>query len=571
MDGKLEKIRHSTSHILAYAVKLLYSKAKLGIGPAIEDGFYYDFGNVSFTPEDLKKIETKMDELIDQNLVFKKIDVTKQKAQKMLKDEPYKLDLLKELKGKITLYQCGNFYDLCKGPHVKSTKEIKAYKLLTIAGSYWRGDSKNPMLQRIYGTAFGSKEDLDAYLKNREEAEKRNHIRLGKELNLFSMHEEGPGFPFFHPRGMIIRNELINFWRQEHKKEGYIEISTPMILSRRLWEKSGHWDHYKDNMYFTKIDNQDYAVKPMNCPGSILIYNTGLHSYREFPLRMAELGLVHRHELSGVLNGLFRVRAFTQDDAHIYCMEEQIKDEVIRVINLADRMYKIFKLPYHLELSTRPKKSIGTAEMWKTAEDALKAALKDTGIKFKVNAGDGAFYGPKIDFHIEDSLGRTWQCATIQLDFAMPEKFDLTYEGKDGKKHRPVMIHRTILGSIERFIAILLEHYAGKLPLWLAPMQVRILTVTDRSVKYANEVKAELEANGVRVEIDDRPETIGKKVRDAQIRKVNYMVTVGDKEVDSRNLAIRTLDGKVTHDVKIYTFVNDLLSEIHEHASSSPK
>jgi threonyl-tRNA synthetase len=563
MDGKLEKIRHSTSHILAYAVKLLYPKAKLGIGPAIEDGFYYDFGNVSFTPDDLKKIEAKMDELIDQNLVFKRINVTPKKAKAMLKDEPYKLDLLKELKGKITIYQSGGFMDLCKGPHIKSTKEIKAYKLLTIAGSYWRGDSKNPMLQRIYGTAFTTKEDLDSYLKRREEAEKRNHIRLGKELNLFSMHDEAPGFPFFHPRGIIVRNELLNFWRAEHKKEGYVEVSTPIILSRKLWEQSGHWDHYRESMYFTKIDNHDYAVKPMNCPGGILIYNTGLHSYRDLPLRMAELGLVHRHELSGVLNGLFRVRAFTQDDAHIYCTEEQIKDEVIRVINLADRIYKIFNLPYHLELSTRPKKSIGTAEMWKAAEDALKSALKGFGAKYKVNAGDGAFYGPKIDFHVEDSLGRTWQCATIQLDFAMPEKFDLTYEGKDGKKHRPVMIHRTILGSVERFIAILLEHYAGKLPLWLAPMQVRILTVTDRSIKYANEVKAELEANNIRVEIDDRPETIGKKVRDAQVRKVNYMVTVGDKEVDSRTLAIRTLDGKVTHDVKIYTFVNDMLNEIH--------
>ncbi len=563
MDKKLEKIRHSTSHILAYAVKTLYSKAKLGIGPAIEEGFYYDFGNTTFTSEDLKKIENKMDEFIDQNLTFKKIDITRKKAQVMLKDEPYKLDLLKELKGKITFYQCGNFLDLCKGPHVNSTKEIKAYKLLNIAGSYWKGDSKNPMLQRIYGTAFSSKEDLDNYLKNKEEAEKRNHIKLGKELNLFSIHEEGPGFPFFHPRGMIVRNELLNFWRTEHKKEGYVEVSTPIILSRSLWEKSGHWDHYKENMYFTKIDNHDYAIKPMNCPGGILIYNTGLHSYRDLPLRMAELGLVHRHELSGVLNGLFRVRAFTQDDAHIYCTEAQIKEEVVKIINLADRIYKVFNLPYHLELSTRPKKSMGTPEMWKTAEDGLKEALKHVGVKYKINAGDGAFYGPKIDFHVEDSLGRTWQCATIQLDFAMPEKFDLTYEGSDGKKHRPVVIHRTIFGSVERFIAILLEHYAGKLPLWLSPMQARLLTVTDRSVAYAKEVKAELEANGIRVEIDDRPETIAKKVRDAQIRKVNYIVTIGDKEADSRTLAIRTLDGKVTHDVKIYTFVNDLLNEIH--------
>ncbi len=567
MDKKLEKIRHSASHVLAYAVKLLYPKAKLGIGPAIEDGFYYDFGNINLTTDDLKKVESKMDDLIDQNLVFKKFEVTRKKAQALLKDEPFKLDLLKDLKGKITFYQSGDFVDLCKGPHVKFTKEIKAYKLLSIAGSYWRGDSKKPMLQRIYGTAFASKDDLDAFLKQREEAEKRNHVRLGKDLNLFSMHEEGPGFPFFHPRGMIVRNELINFWRTEHKKEGYVEITTPIVLSKKLWERSGHWDHYKDNMYFTKIDNQDYAIKPMNCPGGILVYNTGLHSYREFPLRLAELGLVHRHELSGVLNGLFRVRAFTQDDAHIYCTEDQVKDEVIRIIKFADRFYKVFNLPYHLELSTRPKKSIGTAEMWKSAEEALRAALKDMGVKYKTNPGDGAFYGPKIDFHVQDSMGRTWQCATIQLDFAMPEKFDLTYEGRDGKKHRPVMVHRTILGSIERFIAILLEHYAGKLPLWLSPMHVRILTVTDRTVPYAKEVKAELESNAIRVEIDDRPETIPKKVRDAQIRKVNYIVTVGDKEVDSRTLAIRTLDGKVTHDVKIYTFVNDLLNEIHNRIS----
>lgn len=567
MDGKLERIRHSTSHILAYAVKLLYSKAKFGIGPAIEDGFYYDFGGISLTPDDLKKIETKMDDLIDQDLKFRKVEVTKKKAQAMLKDQPFKLDLLKELKGKITFYQCGDFFDLCKGPHVKSSKEIKAFKLLSIAGSYWRGDSKNPMLQRIYGTAFASKEDLNSYLKNREEAEKRNHVRIGKELNLFSMHDEGPGFPFFHPRGMTLRNELISFWRSEHKKEGYVEISTPLILSRKLWEKSGHWDHYKESMYFTKIDNHDYAVKPMNCPGGILVYKTGLHSYREFPLKLAELGLVHRHELSGVLNGLFRVRSFTQDDAHIFCTEEQLKAEIVSIINLVDRVYKVFNFPYAIELSTRPKKSIGSNEMWKSAEDALKSALKDLNIKYKVNPGDGAFYGPKIDFHIQDSLGRSWQCATIQVDFAMPEKFDLSYEGKDGKKHRPVMIHRTVLGSIERFIAILLEHYAGKLPLWLSPMQVRLLTVTDRAVPYAKEVKAELEANNVRAEIDDRPDTIAKKVRDAQVRKINYMVTVGDKEVDSRTLAVRTLDGKVNHDVKIYSFVNDLLNEIHNRVS----
>jgi threonyl-tRNA synthetase len=435
--------------------------------------------------------------------------------------------------------------------------------LLKIAGAYWKGDSKNPMLTRIYGTAFENKNELNAYLKQLEEAERRDHRRLGKELDLFSFHNEGPGFVFIHQKGMIIRNEMIKYWKEEHKKEGYEEVITPIILNKELWERSGHWDHYKDNMYFTKIDNKDYAIKPMNCPGGILIYKEHLHSYKEFPLKVAELGLVHRHELSGVLAGLFRVRSFTQDDAHIYCLPEQVESEVIKVINLVIRIYRTFGFKdYHIELSTRPKKFIGTVDMWDKAEKTLKGALNKKKIKYKINPGDGAFYGPKIDFHIKDSLGRTWQCATIQLDFAMPERFDLTYEGKDGKKHRPIMIHRTVYGSLERFIGVLLEHYAGKLPLWLNPVQVILMTVSDKNKKFAKEVKGKLEQNDIRVELDSRVESISKKVRDAQTIKINYMITIGDKEQKTKTLAIRTRDGKVKFGVKVDKFVKDLLEEI---------
>ena len=538
-----EKLRHSTAHILAYAIKLLYPKVKLGIGPSIENGFYYDFDNLKIAPSDLNKIEDKMKELIQKNLEFKKIKVTKEKVKQILKDEPYKLDLLKEIKDPI-FYKCGDFTDLCAGPHITSTKEIKAFKLTKIAGAYWKGDSKNKMLTRIYGVAFKTEKELKDYLFLLEEAEKRNHIKLGKQLDLFSFHQEAPGFPFWHPKGLTIWNELMKYWREEHKKD-YVEIRTPMILNKVLWEQSGHWDHYKENMYFTKIDNQDFAVKPMNCPGGILIYKEHLHSYKELPLRMAEVGLVHRHELSGVLNGLFRVRAFFQDDAHIYCTEEQIKNEVIKIIQLVQKIYKTFNLEYHIELSTKPSKAIGTKSMWDTAEKALKQALEEIKISYKINPGDGAFYGPKIDFHIKDSLNRTWQCATIQLDFAMPSRFDLTYEGKDGKKHTPVMLHRTVYGGIERFIGILIEHFGGKFPLWLAPVQVAILPVSDKHIKYSNEVKEKFEENGIRTVIDERQETISKKVHDVQLQKIPIVIVIGDREIQNKNLTIRTLDGKL--------------------------
>jgi threonyl-tRNA synthetase len=563
MDKQLEKIRHSSAHLLAFAVKKLYPKAKLAIGPAIEDGFYYDFDNLDISEKDLKKIEKEIKKLIKQNLKFSKKNATKAEAKKLLKGEKYKLELLKDL-SKPSFYTVGDFQDLCKGPHVKSTKEIAALKLTKIAGAYWKGESKNKMLTRIYGTAFESKEKLVNYLEFLKQAELRNHIKLGKELDLFSIQKEGPGFPFFHPKGMIVWNELLKYWREEHTKEDYLEVSTPMMLNKELWEKSGHWENYKENMYFTKIDNQDYAIKPMNCPGGILIYRNDLHSYRELPLKVAELGLVHRHELSGVLNGLFRVRMFTQDDAHIYCTEAQVKDEIVKIIKLTDKIYKTFGLEYNMELSTKPKKAIGTDKMWKTAEAALKSALKKVKAKYELNPGDGAFYGPKIDFHIKDSLGRTWQCGTIQLDFALPERFDLTYEGQDNKKHRPAMIHRTIYGGIERFYGILIEHYTGKFPLWLAPTQVRILTVSDKNKTFANKVQKELIKNNIRVEVDDKSESIGKKVRNAQISKIPQIITIGDKEQTSKTLAVRTLDGKIKFKVKIPSFIKDLTTKIEK-------
>lgn len=570
MDSDLEKLRHSCSHILAQAVKKLFPEAQLGIGPAIEDGFYYDFDNVDFKEEDLPKIEKEMHRIIKENHKFEETEVTKKKAEEMLKEEPYKMELLQELTGKITFYKNGSFTDLCKGPHIKSTGEIKAFKLTRIAGAYWKGDNNRPMLQRIYGIAFKTEKELKDYLTLLEEAEKRNHVRLGKELGLFSMHEEGPGFPFFHPKGMIIWQELMKYWKEEHNREGYQEIKTPIILNRRLWEQSGHWDHYKENMYFTKIEDKDFAVKPMNCPGGILVYKSGLHSYRELPLRLAEVGLVHRHELSGVLNGLFRVRCFHQDDAHIYCMEEQIKEEVIKIMNLIDRMYKTFKLEYHMELSTKPENHTGSDDMWATAESNLKEALKEVKADYKLNPGDGAFYGPKIDFHIKDSLGRTWQCATIQLDFSMPELFELTYEGEDGKKHRPVMLHRVVYGAIERFLAILIEHYAGKFPTWLSPVQVVLMTVTDRNEKFAKEVFALMNQEGIRVELDDRSESIGKKVRDNQVRKIPLMLVLGDKESENNTVAVRTLDGKTTFGVKLNEFIEKVKENIQGRSATTP-
>lgn len=535
---------HSSSHILAQAVKRLFPDTKLGIGPAIQDGFYYDFDSEhTFTPDDLQVIEKEMMKIVQESLPFQREELSREEAIRLFeeKGEIYKLELINDLSedAKISIYRQGDFVDLCAGPHIPNTGKVKAIKLLNLAGAYWRGSEKNKMLQRIYGTSFPKKAMLDDYLFRLEEAKRRDHRKLGAELELFTILDDGPGFPFFLPKGMIIRNELENFWREEHIKWGYQEIKTPMILNRSLWEQSGHWDHYKDNMYFTKIDEQDYAVKPMNCPGSILVYKTKMHSYRELPIRYGELGLVHRHEMSGVLHGLMRVRCFTQDDAHIFMLPSQIKDEIKAVFDLIDSFYRLFGFEYHVELSTRPEKSMGSLEDWEHATDALQQALIEKGVPFKVNEGDGAFYGPKIDFHLKDSLGRTWQCGTIQLDFQMPERFDITYIGEDGQKHRPVMIHRVAFGSIERFIGILTEHYAGAFPLWLAPVQVKVLAITDKHADYAKEITEKLLAKGIRGEADLRNEKIGYKIREAQTQKIPYMLIVGDKEAASQTVAVR--------------------------------
>ncbi len=560
-EGK-EVFRHSSAHLMAQAVKNLFPKAKFAIGPAVEEGFYYDIDyEKSFTPEDFVKIEREMDKIVKENLSIERTELTKKEALKLFKDNPYKTELIKELKDeKISIYKQGNFIDFCRGPHVPSTGKLKAFKLTKIAGAYWKGDAKNKQLQRLYGISFPDKKQLKDYLKLLEEAEKRDHRKLGKELDLFSVHDEGPGFPFFHPKGTVIINILKDFWRKEHAKAGYTEVITPIILNRNLWEQSGHWDHYKENMYFTKIDDQDYAIKPMNCPGGILIYKTRLRSYRELPMRMGEMGTVHRHELSGVLAGLFRVRCFTQDDAHIYMTEEQIKNEIIGVLNLTDHFYKTFGFDYKVELSTKPDNAMGSDESWEKATSSLKAALDAKKIKYKINEGEGAFYGPKIDFHLKDCLGRTWQCGTIQLDFAMPEKFNLTYEGKDGKKHRPIMIHRVIYGSIERFLGILIEHYAGKFPLWLSPVQAIILNINDSHINYGEELKKKLAENNIRVETDFRAETMPKKVREAQLKKIPLILTVGDKEIKNKTVAVRTLDGKVYFNIK----PEDLIKKMQE-------
>jgi threonyl-tRNA synthetase len=536
--------RHSTSHIMAQAVQRLFPGTKLGIGPAIQDGFYYDFDSEhTFTPEDLKAIENEMIKIIKEGYEFRRENVNRDTALKLFseKKEGYKVELINDLPEdtEISLYHQGDFVDLCAGPHVVSTDKIKAIKLLSLAGAYWRGSEKNKMLQRIYGTSFPKKSMLDEYLFRLEEAKKRDHRKIGTELDLFAIMEEGPGFPFFLPKGIILRNELEAFWREEHKKWAYEEIKTPLILNRSLWEKSGHWDHYKENMYFTNIDDQDYAVKPMNCPGSILVYKTKLHSYRELPIRYAELGVVHRHELSGVLHGLMRVRCFTQDDAHIFMLPSQVKDEIKNVIDLVDSFYKLFGFEYHVELSTRPEKAMGSIEIWEQATNALSEALQEKKMPFKINEGDGAFYGPKIDFHLKDCLGRTWQCGTIQLDFLMPEKFDLTYIGEDGQRHRPVMIHRVVFGSIERFIGILIEHYAGAFPLWLAPVQVKVLPITDKHAGYAQEISDMLAAAGIRAEVDLRNEKIGYKIREAQTRRIPYMFVIGDKELSEGTVSVR--------------------------------
>jgi threonyl-tRNA synthetase len=562
-EGK-EIMRHSTSHVMAAAVKRLFPEAKLGIGPAIEDGFYYDF-EVSLKEDDLAKIESEMKKIIKEKQDFVREEVSKKEALKLFKEEPFKVELIKELKDEtISVYRNGSFIDFCRGPHLPHTGMVGSFKLTKLAGAYWKGDSSKAMLTRIYGIVFPTKHELEAHLQMLEEAEKRNHVKLGKELDLFSVHPEGPGFPFFHANGMIIWNELLNFWRDEHKKAGYLEVKTPIILNKNLWVTSGHWENYRHNMYELKIDNQEFAVKPMNCPGSMLLYNERLHSYRELPLRMGEIGLVHRHELSGVLNGLFRVRAFHQDDSHIFMTKDMIKDEVLGVINLVDKFYKVFGLTYNLELSTRPEKSVGTDELWESATTALKAALDSTGRKYKINEGEGAFYGPKIDFNINDALGRTWQCATIQLDMALPERFDLTYEGQDGKKHRPVMIHRVVYGAIERFMAILIEHFAGKFPLWLSPVQVILLPIADRHKEHCESVKKKLEDAGLRVEIDDRAETTNKKVRDAEVRKINYILVIGDKEVGNRTVNVRTRDNEILGEKDADSLIKELLAEIRE-------
>jgi len=561
MDKDLEKLRHSTSHILATAVKRLYPNAKLGIGPAIEDGFYYDFDNLNIKEQDLIKIENEMQKIIKENQKFQKKEVSKKDAENLFKNEPYKLELLKEI-DKPTIYTNGSFTDLCSGPHINSTNEIKAFKLLSIAGAYWKGSSSNKMLTRIYGIAFKTQNELKEFLHLKEEAEKRNHIKLGKQLNLFSFHSEAPGFPFWHPKGIILKNELIKFWRDIHEKAGYKEIQTPMILNRQLWETSGHWSNYKENMYFTRIDEQDFAVKPMNCPGGILLYKENLYSYKKFPLRIAELGLVHRHEISGVLNGLFRVRAFTQDDAHIYCLPEQIEDEVNNIINLVKEVYSTLGFKeYFFEISTRPEKYVGSEKMWDLATIALKNVLKKRKIKYEIDEGAGVFYGPKIDIKIKDSLGRKWQCATIQYDFNLPERFDLTYEGKDGQKHRPIMLHRVVYGSLERIIGILIEHYAGKFPLWLAPVQVKILTLSEKNNKFAKNVLEKLKENNIRTELDSRNESISKKVREAQLEKINKIVVIGDKEEKSKSIALRDAEGKIKVE-KLDKFIKDCLKEI---------
>lgn len=565
----LHAIRHTAAHVMAQAIQHLFPGTKFAIGPAIANGFYYDLDSEHvFTPEDLAAIEKEMAKIVKANNPLVRSELSRADALAMFAkmEEPYKVELINDLPEDaiISIYQQGDFLDLCAGPHCPTTGRVKAFKLQSIAGAYWRGNEKNKMLQRIYGTAFNTKEELDTYLNMLEEAAKRDHRKLGKELDLFSIQDEGPGFPFFHPNGMIIRNELEDYWRKIHREYGYQEIKTPMILSRSLWEQSGHWDHYRENMYFTQIDELDFAIKPMNCPGGMLVYKTKPHSYKELPIRAGELGLVHRHELSGALHGLFRVRCFTQDDAHIFMMPSQIKEEIQNVIKLFDQVYGTFGLKYHAELSTRPEDSMGDAETWEKTTNALRDAMEDFGLEYVVNEGDGAFYGPKIDFHLTDSIGRTWQCGTIQLDMQLPEKFDLTYTGEDGLKHRPVMIHRVVYGSIERFIGILIEHYAGAFPAWLAPTQVRILPITDKHVAYAKELNDKMFALGLRVYLDDRNEKIGYKIREAQVQKIPYMLVIGDKEVEEGAVAVRRRSEGDLGAMKADDFIAMLQKEITE-------
>ena len=568
-DGGKHTLRHTASHILAQAVKRLWPEAKLAIGPAIDKGFYYDIDmEHTLTPEDLGKIEKEMSRIVKENLPITKSVMPRQEAIEFFKskNEDYKVELIQDLPEDaiISCYSQGDFIDLCAGPHVASTGKVKAFKLQSIAGAYWRGDEKNKMLQRIYGTAFEKKEELDAYLHMLEEAAKRDHRKLGKELGLFVIKEEGPGFPFFLPKGMALRNELENFWREVHHEFEYEEIRTPIILNKQLWETSGHWFHYRENMYTTIIDEEEYAIKPMNCPGGILVYQNEMHSYRDFPLRYAELGLVHRHELSGALHGLFRVRAFTQDDAHVFMLPDQMQTELMKVIELFDRIYSQFGLKYHVELSTKPDNAMGDDAIWEAATEALRNAIEAKGIPYVINPGDGAFYGPKLDYHIEDSLGRTWQCGTIQLDMNLPERFQIEYIGEDGQKHRPIMIHRACFGSMERFIGILTEHYAGAFPTWMAPVQVKILPISEKHVEYAKELAKQMHRDYVRVEVDDRSEKIGYKIRQAQMAKVPYMLVVGDKEVEEGTVNVRKHGGDELGSVPFEEFFNSIKIEIKE-------
>lgn len=563
----LKVYRHTCAHVLAQALKTIYPTCKLSIGPVIENGYYYDVDFVTpITQADLVKVEAEMKKIIKANAPIERFTLPREEAIAFMEDygEDYKVELIKDLPEgeEISFYKQGNFTDLCRGPHLPSTGKIKAFSLTSIAGAYWRGDEHNKMLTRIYGTAFAKKDEMDAYFTMLEEAKKRDHTKVGKELKLFAMLNEGKGLPFFLPNGMVLKNALIEYWRQIHAREGYVEVSTPIMLNRTLWETSGHWSHYRDNMYTTKVDEEDFAIKPMNCPGGILIYKNEPHSYKDLPIRMGELGIVHRHEKSGQLHGLFRVRSFTQDDAHIFMTREQIKDEIKGIVRLINEVYTLFGFKYHVELSTRPENSMGSDEDWNTATDALKSALDDMGFTYVVNEGDGAFYGPKIDFHLEDSIGRTWQCGTIQLDFQLPQRFDLEYVGEDGAKHRPIMVHRVVFGSIERFIGILIEHFAGKFPVWISPLQVKILPITDKQEGYAKELCAKMKEAGIRVSVDDRNEKIGYKIREAQMEKVPYMLIVGEKEATENLVAVRRRDkgdmGAIPADEFIQTVVADI-------------
>ncbi|WP_294404806.1 threonine--tRNA ligase [uncultured Clostridium sp.] len=566
-EKAVEVIRHSTAHIMAQAVKRLYRDAKITIGPSIKNGFYYDFDlDTPLTTEDLEKIEKEMNKIISEDLKFERIDVSRDEALKIMGDmnENYKVELINDLPEgeKISLYKQGDYVDLCRGPHIPSTKYAKAFKLTSVAGAYWRGNEKNKMLQRIYGVAFADKTSLETHLHNMEEAKKRDHRKLGKELKLFTFADEGPGFPFFLPKGVMLKNTLIDFWRKLHYEAGYVEVETPIMLNKKLWETSGHWYHYKENMYTSMIDNEEFALKPMNCPGGMLIYKSESHSYRDFPMRVGELGRVHRHELSGALHGLMRVRAFTQDDAHIFMLPEQIKSEIKGVVELIDKVYSIFGFKYHVELSTRPEDSMGSDEEWNMAEDSLKGALDELNLPYVINEGDGAFYGPKIDFHLEDSIGRTWQCGTIQLDFQLPQRFELDYVGSDGEKHRPIVIHRVVFGSIERFIGILIEHFAGKFPTWLAPVQVKVLPISDKFNEYSQSVSKKLSESGIRCEIDERSEKIGYKIREARNERVPYIVVIGEKEEKEKNISLRSRKNGDEGAVSVDELISRVIEEV---------